>query len=54
MKDYSGYDKIQQKLAMVKEYLDYFWGIDLDELHRIVQERQAKVAAGELDLKSLN
>lgn len=54
MKDYSGYDKLQQKLAMVKEYLDYFWKIDLDELHRIVQERQAKVAAGELDLESLN
>lgn len=54
MLDYSGYNKLMQKLAMVKDYLKNNWNIDIEELHRIVQERMARVAAGELDLKSLN
>jgi len=54
LKDYSGYNKLEQKLAMVKDYLKANWNIDLDKLHQIVQRRQAAVAAGELDLKSLN
>lgn len=54
MYDYSGYDKLQQKLAMVKDYLKGSWGIDLEQLHQIVQRRQQEVAEGKLDLQSLN
>ena len=54
MYDYSGYDKILQKLAMVKDYLKGSWGIDLEQLHKIVQRRQQEVAEGKLDLQSLN
>ena len=54
MYDYTGYNKILQKLAMVKDYLKGSWGINLEELHKIVQRRQQEVAEGKLDLKSLN
>lgn len=54
MMDYSGYNKIQQKLAMVKDYLKLNWDIDLEQLHKIVQRRQQEVADGKLDLQSLN
>ena len=50
----TGRDKILQKLAMVKDYLANSWNIDLEELHKIVQRRQADVAAGNVDLQSLN
>jgi len=53
-KDYTGYNKLQQKLAMAKDYLRQSWGIDLDKLHQIVQRRQQEVADGKVDLKSLN
>lgn len=52
--NYDGYDKIQQKLAMVKDYLKGSWDIDLDELHKIVQRRQKEVLEGKLDFESLN
>ena len=54
MYDYTGYNKILQKLAMVKDYLKGSWGIDLEQLHKIVQRRQQEVAEGKLDLQSLN
>ena len=57
MLDYTGYDKILQKLSMVKDYLKNSWDIDLDQLHQLVQERQQKLAEaaenGTLDLTSL-
>lgn len=57
LKDYTGKNKILQKLAMVKDYLKTSWDIDLDELHRIVQERQQNIAnaaqEGTLDLTTL-
>lgn len=49
-----GYNKILQKLSMVTDYLKDSWGINLEELHKIVQRRQADVAAGNVDLQSLN
>jgi hypothetical protein len=39
---------------MVKDYLKGSWGIDLEQLHQIVQRRQQEVAEGKLDLQSLN
>ena len=54
LKDYTGQNKILQKLSMVKDYLKGSWGIDLDKLHQIVQRRQQEVAEGKLDLQSLN
>lgn len=49
-----GYNKLLQKLAMVTDYLKDSWGINLVKLHEIVQRRQADVAAGNVDLQSLN
>ena len=39
---------ILQKFEMVKEYLAESWGIDIDMLHNIVQEREENI--GDLDL----
>lgn len=40
-----------KKFEMVKEYLAESWGIDIDKLHKIVQEREQKI--GDLDLGTL-
>jgi substrate import-associated zinc metallohydrolase lipoprotein len=50
---YAGNTKIEQKLSMVKDYLEGSWGINLEQLHQIVQRRQQEVAEGKLDLQSL-
>lgn len=42
---------ILQKLEMVTDYLADSWGIDINELHRIVQEREQKI--DDLDLETL-
>lgn len=42
---------ILQKFEMVKEYLAESWGIDIDMLHNIVQEREENI--GDLDLGTL-
>jgi len=38
-----GQDKINQKFAIVKDYLWQSWGIDIDELRDIVQRRSALI-----------
>lgn len=43
---------INQKLSMVKEYFQTSWGVDLDELRKIVLRRSAE--ATQLDLHNLN
>lgn len=43
---------IKQKLAMVKEYFQNSWGVDLDDLRGIILRRSAEAA--ELDLRNLN
>lgn len=47
-----GRDKINQKLEIVKDYLQSSWGINLDQLRDIVQRRSAMISG--LDIKSLN
>ncbi|MBV3637657.1 zinc-binding metallopeptidase [Bacteroides cellulosilyticus] len=47
----SGAAIILQKFEMVKDYLAESWGIDIDQLHKIVQEREKKI--GDLDLGTL-
>lgn len=42
---------ILQKLEMVTDYLAESWGIDIDQLHKIVQEREKHI--GDLDLETL-
>lgn len=42
---------IQKKLEMVTEYLSETWHIDIEELHKLVQEKQKHI--GELDLEHL-
>ena len=46
-----GKEALQQKLELVKEYLDLSWNISLDELRTIVQRRSAEISS--LDLSSL-
>lgn len=48
----SGQDMINQKLALVKEYLTNTWGIDLDALRDIVQRRSKDILT--MDLTTLN
>ena len=43
---------INQKLALVKDYLTTTWGIDLDALRDIVQRRSQDVLT--MDLTTLN
>lgn len=48
----TGQELINQKLAMVKDYLKTSWGIDLDALRDIVQRRSGEVES--MDLSTLN
>lgn len=52
--DCGGSELINSKLSLVKAYMNDSWGIDLDKLHRAVQERQKNVAAGKIDLTSID
>lgn len=47
-----GQDMINQKLALVKDYLITTWGIDLDALRDIVQRRSGDILT--MDLTTLN
>ena len=48
----TGRELINQKLALVKDYLKTSWGIDLDALRDIVQRRSGEVLS--MDLSTLN
>lgn len=48
----TGSEIILQKLEMVTDYLSDSWDIDINELRRIVLERQGKI--GTLDLENVN
>jgi len=48
----TGQNLINQKLALVKDYLKTSWGIDLDALRDIVQRRSQEVLS--MDLSTLN
>ena len=43
---------LNQKLSILKKYMDESWGVDLDELRKIVKRRTAEVK--NLDLKNLD
>lgn len=45
---------INKKLEMVKKYMQESWGIDLDELRKVVQRRIDDVASGKVDLENLD
>ena len=47
-----GQELINQKLALVKDYMLITWGIDMDELRSIVQRRSQEVLT--MDLSTLN
>lgn len=47
-----GQEMINQKLALVKDYMLTTWGIDMDALRDIVQRRSAEIL--EMDLSTLN
>lgn len=47
-----GRDVIEQKLAIVKDYMKTTWEIDLDELRAVVQRRSQEVL--DMDLSTLN
>ena len=47
-----GQELINQKLALVKDYMLTTWGIDMDELRSIVQRRSQEVLT--MDLSTLN
>lgn len=48
----TGRELINQKLALVKDYLKTSWGIDLDALRDIVQRRSGELLS--MDLSTLN
>ena len=48
-----GADIINQKLSIVKNYMQTAWNIDMDELRNVVQRRMGDVVSGELDLETL-
>ncbi len=48
----AGQGMINQKLALVKDYLKTSWGIDLDALRDIVQRRSGEILS--MDLSTLN
>ena len=46
-------DLINQKLGLVKKYMEDSWNIDLDVLREEVQTRQMHIAAGDIDLTDI-
>lgn len=50
----TGASIINQKLEIVKKYMESSWGIDMDELRDCVQRRINDVVDGNVDLVSLN
>lgn len=44
---------IASKLSIVKDYMQKAWGIDMDELRKIVLRREAEVVDGKVDLLDL-
>lgn len=42
----------QQKLTIVKNYMQTAWNIDMDELRDVVQRRMSDVVTGEIDLET--
>lgn len=47
-----GQAKINQKIAIIKDYMQVSWGIDMDAMRTIVQRRAQEVS--DLDVTSLN
>ncbi|WP_287212424.1 putative zinc-binding metallopeptidase [Muribaculum sp.] len=45
--------KIQQKLENVRNYMMDSFGIDIDDLRRVIQRRQEEVVSGKVDLTDL-
>lgn len=45
---------ITQKADLVKRYMKEAWGIDMDRLRYVVQQRMNDVVTGKIDLDSLN
>lgn len=48
-----GADIINQKLTIVKNYMQTAWNIDMDELRDVVQRRMKDIVTGEIDLETL-
>lgn len=48
-----GAAKLQQKVSIVKKYMQNSWGIDIDELRNVVQRRMQDVVNGVIDIESL-
>lgn len=48
-----GAEIINQKLTIVKNYMQTAWNIDMDELRDVVQRRMSDVVTGEIDLETL-
>ncbi|MBO4341114.1 MAG: putative zinc-binding metallopeptidase [Bacteroidales bacterium] len=46
----NGADLIRAKIDMVRSYMETAWGIDIDELRKVINRRTADVVAGKLDL----
>ena len=48
-----GAEIINQKLTIVKNYMQTAWNIDMDELRDVVQRRMSDVVTGEIDSETL-
>lgn len=50
----NGRDLIEQKLSIVRSYMQDQWGIDIDELRASILQRENDVVNGKVDLKNLD
>ena len=48
-----GAETINAKLDIVRNYMKASWGIDIDELHKVIQRRQTEIISGVVDLDDL-
>jgi len=46
-------ESIESKLLIIRQYMQDYWNIDIDELRACIQRRSADIAAGRIDLKDL-
>ena len=49
-----GGETITSKLDIVRDYMKESWGIDIDDLHDVIQRRQNEIISGVIDLDDIS
>ena len=51
--EFNGRERIEEKMSIVKRYMNDVWHIDVDKLRATIQRRESEIQAGKVDLTDL-